>query len=66
MVWHFTTEYTENDQGDWYSINFELKNYINEKQYNIINKERKALPNRKLDLPAPDNADTEETEETTF
>ena len=66
LVWHFTTEYTENDQGDWYSINFELKNYINEKQYNIINKERKALPNRKLDLPAPDNADTEETEETTF
>ena len=52
LVWNFNTEYIENDKGNWFTITFEFKGYINEKQYNIIGPERKALPDKKLSLEA--------------
>jgi len=60
LVWKLSTEYIENDKGNWYTINVDFEKYINEKQYNLILKERKLLPEKKLDLSNQEQEDLKE------
>ena len=49
VVWKLKTEYTENDKGNWYTMNITMDSYINEKQHRKLVPERKALPSRQMD-----------------
>lgn len=63
LVWTLETEYRENDKGNWYTFNVRTKNYISEKQYGQVAKERKMLPSRQIDysqLASPEDEDKEE------
>lgn len=66
LIWTLETEYRENDKGNWYTFKVRTKNYISEKQYEHIGKERKMLPARQVDysqLVSPE--DTEKIDEDT-
>jgi len=52
LVWALKAQYTENDQGSWYSPSVSYAGYISEDQYSILSTERKALPNRNVDYSA--------------
>jgi hypothetical protein len=49
LMWDFSTEYKENDKGDWYGLNFKFTGYINEETYAITKRERITLPDKKVD-----------------
>jgi hypothetical protein len=49
LVWNLKATYTENDKGSWYTPNVSYVGYIDEGQYGLLSKERKALPDRNVD-----------------
>lgn len=45
LVFQMDSIERSNDQGDWYSPKFKISGYIDEVQYQVVQPERKALPN---------------------
>lgn len=49
LVWDLETEYRSNDKGKWYAAKVRFAGYIDEVQYALTGRERKALPSRQVD-----------------
>lgn len=49
LVWTITTEYVENDRGDWYTPVIQFYDYVTEKLVMLVREEKKALPSKTIE-----------------
>jgi len=49
IVWNVSTVPMTNDQGDWFGLSITFDRYINKNEYEVLQPERKALPDKRVD-----------------
>lgn len=50
MIWDLNVVEESNDKGSWYGPRFTFNSFVSQEQLDYVVKERKALPNRTLDM----------------